>query len=254
MQRDVGGIIRAIHPLYGKPKAMKIPVTRNVHLFQVSEQRRPRIPRRMRRGIDDVIAVQRTHRYKLYILDVQARQKLLELRADFQEALFAPADEVHLIDGDDQMRNPQERGDCGVAAALLDDAGSSVHENDREVRGGRTRHHVARVLHMPRRIRDDELAARRCEVAIRHVDRNPLFPLSAESVGEIGQIDLSTAGDVSGALECLDLILHEGFRVVEQTANEGRLAVVDAPAGVEAKDVDRNGRRCSRRHEFFGKH
>jgi hypothetical protein len=46
------------------------------------------------------------------------------------------------------------------------------------------RDHVARVLRMTGRVGDDELAPRRVEVAVRHVDRDPLLALCAQAVGE----------------------------------------------------------------------
>ena len=98
--------------------------------------------------------------------------------------------------------------------------------------------HVARVLHVAGRVGDDELAARRGEVAIGDVDRDALLAFGAQAVGEIGQIDLAAAGDVGGAFERLELILHQRFGIVEQPADERGLAVVHGAAGVEAEDVD----------------
>jgi len=54
---------------------------------------------------------------------------------------------------------------------------------------------------VPRSVGDDELPPRGREVAVGHVDRDPLLALGAEAVGEIRQVDLPAAGDVSGALE-----------------------------------------------------
>jgi hypothetical protein len=62
------------------------------------------------------------------------------------------------------------------------------------------------------------------------------------------------AGDVGGALERLDLILHQRFRIVEQAADEGGFAVVDTAAGVEAQDVDRDVGAGGERHEIFVEH
>ena len=103
--------------------------------------------------------------------------------------------------------------------------------------------HVARVLHVARRVGDDELAARRGEVAVGDVDRDALLALGAEAVGEVGEIDLAAAGDVGGAFQRLDLVLHQRLRIVEQPADERGLAVVHGAAGVEAENVDRGWSR-----------
>ena len=107
VERLIGRIVRPVDPLHRKPEAVEIPIARNMHRLEVIEQRRATIPRRVDRGIDDVVAIERTHRDELHILDVQSWQKLLKLRPNFLEARLAPTHEVHLVDGDDQMRNPQ---------------------------------------------------------------------------------------------------------------------------------------------------
>ena len=92
---------------------------------------------------------------------------------------------------------------------------------------------------MARSVRDDELAPRRGEVAIRDVDGDALLAFGAQAVGEVGEIDLAAAGDVGGTFERFDLVLHQRLRIVEQPADERGLAVIDGAAGVEAEDVDR---------------
>src|SRR6187431_249100 len=54
--------------------------------------------------------------------------------------------------------------------------------------------------------------ARRGEVAVGDVDRDALLALGAEAVGEVGEVDLTAAGDVGGALEGFNLVLHERLR------------------------------------------
>ena len=98
--------------------------------------------------------------------------------------------------------------------------------------------HVARVLHMARRVGDDEFPSRRGEVAVGHINGDALFAFGAQAVGEIGEIDLAAAGDVGGAFQRLDLILHQRLRIVEQPADERGFAVVNGAAGVEAEDFD----------------
>ncbi len=96
------------------------------------------------------------------------------------------------------MRNPEQRRDVSMSARLLNHALPRVHEHDGKVRGRSARDHVARVLHVSRRVGDDELAFRRGEVTICHVNRDALFALGAQTVGEIGEIDLAATGDVGG--------------------------------------------------------
>ena len=52
----------------------------------------------------------------------QAGGELAELRADRLEDLLGVVDEVHLVDADDEVGHAEQRGEEGVAAALLGDA------------------------------------------------------------------------------------------------------------------------------------
>src|SRR5205823_11125843 len=139
---------------------------------------------------------------------------------DFQEPFLVPFHEVHLVHGDDEVRDAEQSREIGVTAALLDDAIARVHEHDGEVGRGGAGDHVARVLHVTGRVGDDELAARRGEVAIGDVDGDALLTLGAQAVGEVGQVDGAAAGDVGGAFERLELIFHQVFRVVKEPADE----------------------------------
>ena len=79
---------------------------------------------------------------------------------------------------------PSSRGDARMPARLFENAVPRVDEQNGHVGGRRARGHVARVLFVARRVGQDELAPRRGEVAIRHVDRDALFTLGPQAVGE----------------------------------------------------------------------
>ena len=68
------------------------------------------------------------------------------------------------------------------------------------IAGGRAGGHVARVLLVARRIRDDELALRGGEVAIGHVDGDALFALGLQSVHDKREIQFARAGAAGPAL------------------------------------------------------
>src|SRR5205807_9363767 len=56
---------------------------------------------------------------------------------DLLERILRPADEVHLVDGDDDMADAQQRDDERVAAGLGHDAVAGVDEDDGELAGDR---------------------------------------------------------------------------------------------------------------------
>ena len=99
-------------------------------------------------------------------------------------------DEVHLVHARDDVRDAEQRGDVRVPPRLREHAEARVDQDDGDVGGRRARRHVARVLHVPGRVGDDELAPLGREVAVRDVDRDALLALGLEAVGEEREVDL----------------------------------------------------------------
>ncbi len=98
---------------------------------------------------------------------------------DLRVALLGPIDQVHLVDAHHQVGNAEQTRQEDVPARLFTHAFSGIHQDDREIGGGRAGDHVARVLKVPGRVGDDDLASRRREVAVGDVDGDALFPLGA---------------------------------------------------------------------------
>ena len=59
------------------------------------------------------------------------------------------SDEVHLVDGDDEVRDAEQRHEQAVAPRLLDHAVAGVDQQRGEVGVRRAGDHVARVLDVP---------------------------------------------------------------------------------------------------------
>ena len=80
-------------------------------------------------------------------------------------------------------------------------------------------------------------------VAVGDVDGDALLALGPQAVGDEGQVDLVDAPAPRGGLDRLELVVEELPGVVEQAADQRRLAVVDGADGGEAQEVhDRAGR------------
>jgi hypothetical protein len=88
-------------------------------------------------------------------------------------------------------------------------------------------HRVARVLHVPRAVGQDERALGRREVAVGHIDRDALLPLGAKTVGEQRQVGRGQAAVAADPLDRVELVGEDGLGVEQQPADERRLAVVD---------------------------
>ena len=74
------------------------------------------------------------------------------------------ADEIHLVDGEDEVRDAQQPGDPGMAPGLFAHAVPGVDQENRQIRGRSPGRHVPRVLLVPGRVGEDELPARGREV------------------------------------------------------------------------------------------
>ena len=96
-----------------------------------------------------------------------------------------------------------QQGERGVLPVQL----GGVDENHCRVGTGRGCHHVAGVLLMARRVADDELAFGSGEVAIGHIDRDPLLAFGGQAVGEEGQVGFAGTRDAG------QLVLHHGAAV-----------------------------------------
>ena len=133
------------------------------------------------------------------------------------------------------MRDAEDRRDVRVPARLLDDALARVEEDDREVGRRGARDHVARVLDVPGRVGELEAAPRCDERAVGDVDRDPLLALGAQAVREEREVDVAVAAALRRLLDVLELVDEDLLRVVEQPADQGRLAVVDRARRDEAE-------------------
>ena len=157
------------------------------------------------------------------------------------EASLVEVDEVHLVDREDEVGDPQRRGDVRVPAGLLDHALARVEEHDGDVGRRRAGDHVARVLDVARRVGELEAAGRRHERAVGDVDRDALLALRAEPVGEQREVHVAVATALARLLDVLELVGHHLLRVVQQPAEERRLSVVDRAARDEAEELARGG-------------
>jgi hypothetical protein len=97
--------------------------------------------------------------------------------------------------------------------------------------------HVARILLVAGRVGDDEGAPRRGEIAVGHVDSDALLALGFQPVEQQSEIDLGAHGAVllriAGARR--QMIVEDQVLLVEQAADQGRLAVVNRAAGKETQ-------------------
>src|SRR3712207_3008422 len=86
------------------------------------------------------------------------------------------------------------------------------------------------------RVGEDEPAPRGLEVPVGDVDRDALLALGAQAVREQREVDRVEAAPGADVRDVRQLVGEDLLGVVEQPADQRRLAVVDGPAGDEADE------------------
>ena len=119
------------------------------------------------------------------------------------------------------MANAENRTDEGVATGLGQYAGLRIDQDDGDVRGRCSGGHVARVLFVPRRVGDDELAVIRCEEPVGHINGDALLPFRSEAIDEQGKTNVAALGAMAFGVvgQRRNLILKNQLRLVEHAAN-----------------------------------
>ena len=120
-----------------------------------------------------------------------------------------------------------------MAFGLFDHAFAGIDQNDREVCGRSTRHHIAGVLNVAGGIGDDELAFWRGEIAIGDIDGDALFAFGLEAIGKQCQVHIFIAAFARRFLDGFELVLEDRFGIIKKASDESRFAVIDGTGGGE---------------------
>ena len=221
--------VRPVDPLHRESKGLLLERARWLQRLQALEQRRTLVPGQAVRPDRDVVPEAGGQGDGRDRGEGERPGEALVVVDDVTEALAGEADEVHLVHGQDDVLDAEQRADVAVAPCLREDALAGVEENHRRVRGGSARRHVARVLLVPGRVGDDEGAALGAEEAVGDVDGDALLALGLEPVDQEGEIEVAAGRAVLAAvtLEGRELVVRDEMGVEEQTPDQGGLAVVD---------------------------
>src|ERR1017187_7242746 len=147
--------------LHGEAQIGEIEVAGDGHGLEVLQERGTVVPGSAPAGVDHVIAVERADRDvddgTVLNLGIDLRGESTEFLANGGEYVLTELHQVHLVYGDDEVRNAQQGGEEGVSAGLRQHAVARIDQDDGEVSGGGAGGHVARVLLVAGGVGDDEL-------------------------------------------------------------------------------------------------
>ena len=186
------------------------------------------------------------------------RRRALERRAQLalqlRDALLRVVEQVDLVHRDDDVLDAQERQQVGVAQRLLADARDGVDHQYRGVGFARAAEHVGQELAVAGRVDDHVAPAVVGEPQPGGVDRDRLVALFLQRVEHVRPLGRRAAAGAAGH-HVVDLRLVQQAEVVQQPADQGRLAVVDVARHDDARDLvvgdgagrrQRTGRECAR--------
>ena len=210
--------------------------------FQRTEQGGTRVPGHPLGSGGDVVADEGTDRDGLHIGHIEAGRSDAHLADDLLEGRMVVADQVHLVDSNEDGLHTHERADREVPVRLRTHSTRGIDHQHGDVAVGCGNRHVAGVLLMPRGVGDEDAAAvGEVHVTVGDVDRDALLALGLQTVGQQGVVDLPH-GDrrsaTTGASGVLEGVERHGVGLGEEAADERRLPVVD---GATRHQVDDGG-------------
>jgi hypothetical protein len=232
-------LIRAIDPLHRQAEGPFTGFILHLHGFQMLHQRAAGVPRHGRAAAGDVLALECRHRYAGDVGQPYLLCELPVLRNDGVECALCIPDGIHLVHGQHDVPDAQQRHDVAVAPGLRQHALARIDQDHCQIGRGSASDHVARVLLVAGRIGDDEFALLGGEEAIGHVDGDALLALRGQPVDQQREVQLLALRAVllRVGIQCGELILVDQFGFVQQPADQRALAVIDAAAGDETQQV-----------------
>ena len=107
-----------------------------------------------------------------------------ELVGDLDKTGLVVVDKIDLIDTGDHVAHAEHAADREVSTGLRCRAVLCINQQDRCIRTRSGRHHVARVLHVPRRVTKQDAPAIGIEGTVGNIDGDALLALGAQAVGQ----------------------------------------------------------------------
>jgi hypothetical protein len=232
--------VGAVDPLDGHAEGCPLqPSVIDLDRLEIAQDWRSVIPARVVTEREDIVTPECGDRDATDVLQADLRGEGAVLVRDGRERRAGIVDEIHLVDGEHDVTDPEQRHQVAVPSCLRHDALAGVDEKDSGVGGGGARDHVASVLLVTGRIGDDELALVRGEEAVGDVDRDPLLPFGDQPVQEEREVQVAALrAHLPGVgLEGCQLILEQHVGFIEQPADQRALPVVDAATGDEPQQA-----------------
>ena len=231
--------VGAVDPLDRHAEGAALQVVLDRQGLQQGHQRRAVVPGGGVRVLGDVVALERRHRDGGEVGDADLGGEVAVFGQDGVVGVLAPVHEVHLVDGQDHVADAEQAHEIGVPAGLGEHPAAGVDQDHRGVGGRGAGDHVAGVLLVARGVGDDELALVGGKEPVGHIDRDALLALGGQAIHQQGEVDVAPlrADPLGVGLQGGHLVVQDHLGIIEQSPDQGRLAVVHRAAGDEAQQA-----------------
>lgn len=122
--------VGSVDVLHGESEVFEVSIGADIDGLEEVHEGTAAVPRHMRAGVDDVIAVQGGDGDEVEVGEVESGGEFPIVIADAFEFGLPETDEVHLVDGDDHVSDTEERDDEAVSFGLGEDAVAGIDEDD----------------------------------------------------------------------------------------------------------------------------
>ena len=117
------------------------------------------------------------------------------------------------------MLDPEQVRNESMSPSLFYDTMSCIHQDEGEVCGRSSGHHIAGVLNVPRRVCDNEFSARSGEVPVGNVNRDALFAFRSQPIRQKGKVKVFVPSLLACLFDCLELIFEDCLGVMKESSD-----------------------------------
>jgi len=110
-------------------------ITADVDSLKQFEEAFAIIPRHAGAAFDDIVAFEGADGNEADVGDIELAGEIFVIGFDGIEDVLAIVNNIHFVDGDNEVRDAEESADEAVAFSLGDDAVAGVNEDDRQIGG-----------------------------------------------------------------------------------------------------------------------
>ena len=231
--------VRAQHILHRETEIREVMIIIDMNRFEEVQQRDSFIPWCAFGLIHNVVTVQSRKRNTVHIRNTQRFYEFLVFRYNLVEPFLGEVHQVHLIDRQHHVLDAQQRYQKSMTTGLGNHTRTGVYQDNCQIGRRATGNHITCILFVSRSIRNDKLTAIGREVAVSHINRNPLLTLRFQSIEQqsIVYMFACITYTLTVTFQCIQLIFVQFLTVKQQTSDQSRFSVIHRTGSQQSQQV-----------------